>query len=139
MVLFISATEQALVLILTRDEKTAVKTEKFVSNRKKMALLALAAAELGALYSLQRYANEPNETRYLVIGALIFGIAVPALLLRTLQSGGIGQVNFLWNVLSTLGALALGILVFGEHINGLQAMGVVLALLGVGMVLLNQS
>ena len=102
-------------------------------------VLALAAVELGALYSLQCYANDRSETPYLVIGALIFGIAVPALLLRMLQYNGIGKVNFFWNVLSTLGALALGILVFGERINGLQAMGIVLALLGVGMVLLNQS
>jgi drug/metabolite transporter (DMT)-like permease len=102
-------------------------------------LSLLAVVELGALYSLQRYAKHPNETQYLVVAMLIFGTAVPLLLLKNLQYDGIGHVNFFWNILSTMAAFAMGIFLFGEKLNQLQLMGVLVALLGVGLVLLNQA
>lgn len=101
-------------------------------------VLALSAVENGALYSLQRYAKT-HEALFYVIGALIYGLAIPLLLVKTLRYGGIGSVNFLWNVVSTFSGFAIGILLFGERINNLQLMGVFVALLGVGMVLLNQE
>lgn len=71
-----------------------------------------------------------------VAAAAIYALAVVPLLLKTLQYEGIGMVNFLWNVFSTVLMFAIGVYVFGEKIASLQLIGVVLSLAGLGLILI---
>ena len=71
-----------------------------------------------------------------LLASLLYGAGVIPLLSRTVQYEGIGIVNFLWNILSTLLGFVIGLLYFKERIHSLQVIGVGLSLLGIGCILL---
>ncbi len=66
----------------------------------------------------------------------IYGLIVPPLLSKSLLYEGIGIVNFVWNIFSTLIGFAIGIYMFNEKIHNLQIIGVLLSLAGIGMILM---
>jgi multidrug transporter EmrE-like cation transporter len=72
----------------------------------------------------------------LLKAGLIYGIGVVALLSKGLAYEGIGMVNFLWNIFSTLLGFILGIYFFKEKVHYLQLLGVLVSLLGLGMIVL---
>lgn len=101
---------------------------------------ALSVAENAALYSIKRYEDNPkNQLKFYVLGALIYGLLVPYFLLRSLKYEGLGTVNFLWNVVSTVSAFAIGSYMFGEKISNWKMMGVALSLTGLGMILMSDN
>ena len=101
---------------------------------------ALSLAENAAMYSLKKYETKPsNNIKFYILGALIYGVAVPYLLLRSLKYEGLGTVNLAWNLISTFSAYAIGIYFFGEKVTHLKALGVMVALTGLGMVLLGDE
>jgi multidrug transporter EmrE-like cation transporter len=75
----------------------------------------------------------------LVGASLIFAFGVVPLLSITLQYEGIGLVNFLWNILSTILMFGIGIFFFKEKIASLQVVGVILAMLGLGLVVISKE
>jgi len=72
-----------------------------------------------------------------IIAALIYGLGVVPLLVKTLEYEGIGMVNFLWNIFSTILMFIIGIYIFKEKINYLQIIGILVSFLGIGIVLLS--
>lgn len=71
-----------------------------------------------------------------VIASLIYSLAVVPLLIKTLQYEGVGMVNFLWNIFSTLLMFMIGIYFFGERIAKMQLLGVCVSFVGIAMVLM---
>ena len=94
----------------------------------------LASAEpLG--FSIKK-SQTTNNTGLYILAAVIYGVAVPYFLLQSLQYEGLGTVNLAWNVLSTLSAYAIGAYFFGEKVTHLRALGIMVALTGLGMVII---
>lgn len=75
----------------------------------------------------------------IAIASLIFAFGVVPLLSITLKYEGIGLVNFLWNILSTILMFCIGTFFFKEKIASLQVVGVMLAMLGLGLVVLSKE
>ena len=95
-------------------------------------LTILTAVEAVAL-TLLRMGGFQNA----VFASGIFGLGVVPLLAKTLQYQGLGMMNFLWNIFSTLVMFAIGIYAFGEKIATMQLLGVCVCFLGIGMVLMS--
>lgn len=72
----------------------------------------------------------------IVISSLLYALGVAPILAYSLQYEGIGMVNFLWNVFSTLCMFAIGIYVFKEKVHNLQLIGVGVSLVGLGLILM---
>lgn len=84
--------------------------------------------------------EEKRTQIYRIIGAAsIYALAVVPLLVKTLEYEGIGMVNFLWNVFSTIIMFVIGTYIFSEKIVGLQLIGVILSLAGLGLILMADS
>lgn len=75
----------------------------------------------------------------LAAASIIFAFGVVPLLSIALQYEGIGIINFLWNILSTILMFGIGIFFFKEKIASLQVVGVILAMLGLGLVVLSKE
>jgi multidrug transporter EmrE-like cation transporter len=65
----------------------------------------------------------------------IFAVAVVPLLAKALTYEGIGMVNFVWNVFSTLIMFFIGVYIFSEKITALKTIGICIALLGIGIII----
>ena len=101
------------------------------------SIILVCAIENVALYSLQRAQKNPSEmTSFFILGALIYGIAVPILLMNALRYADVGEMNFFWNILSILSGYAIGIYFFREQITNLQTIGVFVGVLGIGLVIM---
>jgi len=72
----------------------------------------------------------------ILISSIIYGYMVVPLLAFTLRYEGIGIVNFLWNILSTLIGFGIGIYLFNERIHYLQIVGAAFSILGIGLILM---
>lgn len=72
----------------------------------------------------------------LVSASAIFAFAVVPLLSKALQYEGIGMTNFIWNVFSTLIMFFIGIYIFSEKITALKTIGICVAFLGIGIIIL---
>ena len=72
----------------------------------------------------------------LATASAIFAFAVVPLLSKALQYEGIGMVNFIWNVFSTLVMFFIGLYIFAEKITALKTIGICIALLGIGIIIL---
>lgn len=72
----------------------------------------------------------------LVIGMLAYGFGVAPFLRYATNYEGIGMVNFLWNVCSTLLGFTIGIFLYGEKVQGMKLIGVFLSLLGLGLIVM---
>jgi len=91
----------------------------------------LSTIETGAL-SLLRIGGKWN----IIYAAAIYACAVVPLLSKALEWQGIGIVNFVWNVFSTLFMFLIGWIVFEEKLSYLKIVGVFCSLFGIGILLL---
>jgi len=66
--------------------------------------------------------------------SLVYGLGVVPLLTKALQYEGIGIVNFIWNILSTLVGFGIGMYFFNEKVHAMQQIGVLVALAGVALI-----
>jgi multidrug transporter EmrE-like cation transporter len=73
------------------------------------------------------------------LASIIFALGVVPVLSIALQYEGIGLVNFLWNILSTIIMLVIGIFFFKEKVSVLQLIGVLLSLLGMSLVVVSRE
>jgi multidrug transporter EmrE-like cation transporter len=71
----------------------------------------------------------------LAASSAIFALAVVPLLSKALEYEGIGMVNFIWNIFSTLIMFSLGIYMFSEKITAVKSIGILVAFLGIGITL----
>jgi multidrug transporter EmrE-like cation transporter len=83
--------------------------------------VALTLLRIGGLYNL-------------IISSAIFAFAVVPLLSKALEYEGIGMVNFIWNIFSTLIMFALGVYMFSEKITAVKTIGILVAFLGIGII-----
>ena len=67
----------------------------------------LAVTETIALTSLTKYTKN-NKSIYLIIGMLIYGIVIPTVIVKSLNFEGIGTVNFIWNIITTVSMIVVG-------------------------------
>jgi multidrug transporter EmrE-like cation transporter len=72
-----------------------------------------------------------------IAGSLIYGLIVIPLLGWSIKYEGIGLMNFMWNILSTMFGFAIGVYLYGEKVRSVQIMGVLVSLTGVAMILLD--
>ena len=70
----------------------------------------------------------------IVKASLIFALGVVPLLTQALKYEGIGIVNFIWNIMSTLAGFGIGVYFFGEKINGMQQIGILLSFIGLALI-----
>ena len=91
----------------------------------------LSTIETGAL-SLLRIGGKWN----IIYAAAIYACAVVPLLSKALEWQGIGIVNFVWNVFSTVFMFLIGWILFEEKLSYLKIVGVFCSLFGIGILLL---
>ena len=87
----------------------------------------LGGIETIAMTALTRYSKD-NNILLLLLSIFIFAIINPFLLIMSLQFEGIGTVNFLWNIFTTISMFMIGHYVFGDTINYLH---IISAFLGI--------
>ena len=87
----------------------------------------LAGTETLALTSLTKYSKN-NKSIYLVIGMLIYGIVIPTVIVKSLNFEGIGTVNFIWNIITTISMIIIGYQMFNEKINRLHVISLFLGI-----------
>lgn len=71
-----------------------------------------------------------------ILAAALFAGGVVPLLSKTLEYDGIGMVNFVWNVFSTVLMFAVGIFFFSEKVTRLKSIGILLSFAGLGLIVL---
>jgi multidrug transporter EmrE-like cation transporter len=74
-----------------------------------------------------------------VAASAIYALGVVPLLTKTLEYEGIGMVNFVWNLFSTILMFVIGMYSFAEKITGLKTIGVILSLAGLGLIIMSDE
>ncbi len=102
-------------------------------------LLAITfIVEAIALYSIQKYAKTKQQ-KFFYYTMAIYGLLVPYMLYKMLTYQGIGMVNFLWNIFSTISGFLIGVFIFSESVNNLQWMGVLLGCVAFALIILGEK
>lgn len=78
-----------------------------------------------------------GSTFSIPLASSIYAFGVVPLLKYSLNYKGIGLINFLWNVFSTIIMFIIGVYIFGEKIRNLQLLGVLISLLGISLVIID--
>ena len=94
-------------------------------------ILLSSIVEAGAL-TILRIGGSWN----IIYAAIIFAVAVVPLLSKALEWQGIGMVNFIWNVFSTVFMFLIGYFYFSEKLTYLKLVGISCAFFGIGILLL---
>lgn len=94
--------------------------------------IALLSTIEAAGLSLLRIGGKWN---ILYAAAIYAGFVIP-LLSKALEWQGIGMVNFIWNLFSTIFMFVIGYFFFDEKLTYLKLVGVVCSLFGLGILLL---
>lgn len=94
--------------------------------------IALALSESIAMTALTKYSKSYN-TYYLIAGIVLYGIVIPYMIITSLNYSGIGTVNLLWNIITTVSMIVIGYYMFNEKVNHLH---IVSLLLGVGSIII---
>ena len=79
----------------------------------------LAGFETISMTVLTQYAKDQNIL-YLFLGVFIYGLIIPYLIIISLKFDGIGTVNFLWNIITTVSMIVIGYYIFGDTVNHLH-------------------
>jgi multidrug transporter EmrE-like cation transporter len=72
-----------------------------------------------------------------VAASAIFAVGVVPLLAKTLEYDGIGMVNFIWNVFSTILMFGIGMVFFSEKVTRLKTIGILLSFVGLGLIMMS--
>ena len=94
--------------------------------------MGLALSETFAMTALTKYSKSYN-TYYLMAGIALYGIVIPYMIISSLHFSGIGTVNFLWNIITTVCMIIIGYYLFNEKINHLHLISL---LLGVASIII---
>jgi multidrug transporter EmrE-like cation transporter len=88
----------------------------------------LASSEIIAMTFLQKYVKENFEKKYLYFGVFIYGVIIPYMIIKTLNYDGIGTVNLMWNIITTVGMIVIGYYLFNEKISKLHIISLMLGI-----------
>lgn len=103
-------------------------------------LVLLTIVEAIALYSIKKSVVTPSNKRmYFLISIIFYGLGVSYFLYKLTEIEGIGMVNFLWNIFSTLTGFLIGIYLFSEEAALVQWIGVGLGFLALGLIILGDT
>ena len=81
----------------------------------------LAGAETISMTALTKYSkNKDKNMLYLLLGVFIYGAIIPFLIIISLNVHGIGTVNFLWNIITTISMIIIGYYAFGDAVSHLH-------------------
>jgi multidrug transporter EmrE-like cation transporter len=68
---------------------------------------------------------------------ILYALGVVPLLQYASVFHGIGMINFIWNIVSTIFGFAIGMYWFKEKVNNLQLIGILLSLAGIGLIIIS--
>ena len=92
----------------------------------------LAGSETIAMTSITKYSKN-GHIGLLIIGIIIYGVIIPTSILKTLDITGIGTVNFMWNIITTVSMIIIGHFYFGDHLSHLHLISL---LMGVSSIII---
>jgi len=118
--------------IVARQSLNLAIYEKMKNVFEMVCWMTLLTSIEGVALTLLRIGGPFN----LAASSAIFAFAVVPLLSKVLEYDGIGMINFIWNVFSTLLMFCIGIYIFSEKITALKTIGILVALLGIGLIIL---
>jgi multidrug transporter EmrE-like cation transporter len=78
----------------------------------------LATVEIIAMTLVTNYAKNGNKTHF-VLSCLLYAI-LPFIIVYALKFQGIGTVNFMWNIISTISMIIIGYYVFNDSVTNLH-------------------
>lgn len=87
----------------------------------------LAGSETIAMTAITKY-SKTNNKFYMLLGFLIYGLVIPIAVLKTLTFAGIGTVNFMWNIITTVSMIVIGHFYFGDKMSNLHLISLMLGL-----------
>ena len=87
----------------------------------------LSGSETLAMTAITKY-SKGSPVYYMIIGMLIYGIIIPITVLKTLSFAGIGTVNFLWNIITTVSMIIIGHYYFGDRMTHLHITSLLLGI-----------
>lgn len=130
-----SSGKHKIVLPSYKDDMDAAKWKLILYY-----LVLLTIVEAIALYSIKKSVVTPsNKQMYYIVSIIFYGLGVSYFLYKLTEIEGIGMVNFLWNIFSTLSGFLIGIYLFSEEAAMLQWIGVGLGFLALGLIILGDS
>ena len=88
-----------------------------------------------ALYFVKLYSTNRDNWQYLIYSMMLYAVCVFSLSRILILNYGVGMVNVMWNLLSTLYGLFIGLVLFSEVITNLQILGAILGV--VAMILMS--
>lgn len=103
-----------------------------------LLFLAIVLLECIALYSVKRYSQRKEEL-FLILSVLGYSVIPILLILLIREKQNIATVNIIWNILSTVYGLMIGVLIFSEKITPLQVLGIIMGTLSLLLIFLGHS
>lgn len=94
--------------------------------------MGLALSESLAMTAITKY-YKSDKIYYLIAGIALYGIVIPYMIISSLNFSGIGTVNFLWNIISTVCMIIIGYYLFNEKVSHLHLISL---LLGIASIIL---
>ena len=99
-----------------------------------LALGTISIASIVEAFSL--YYLQAGGLQTTIMASLIYAGGVVPLLSKALQYEGIGIVNVLWNVFSTLFGFGIGVVIFKQRIHYLEYVGAAFSIVGIGLIIM---
>jgi len=99
----------------------------------------LICTEFIALWSVQKYAKDNKNIKFMILTMVLYGIPISLLLYKLLAFRNIAMVNFLWNVFSTMSGFFITLFIFKEKIHNLEWLGAALGLLSIFLIIYGGS
>ena len=87
----------------------------------------LAGSETIAMTAITKYSKNKNIL-FMLLGLVIYGIIIPFAVLKTLTFAGIGTVNFMWNIITTVSMIIIGHFFFGDKMSHLHLISLMLVI-----------
>jgi multidrug transporter EmrE-like cation transporter len=87
----------------------------------------LAGSETIAMTAITKYSKNKNIL-FMLVGLAIYGIIIPFIVLKTLTFAGIGIVNFMWNIITTVSMIIIGHFYFGDKMSNLHLISLMLGI-----------
>ena len=98
----------------------------------------LAGFETISMTALTQYSKDKNIL-YLLLGIIIYGLIIPFLVIISLNFEGIGTVNFLWNIITTVSMIVIGYYIFGDKVNHLHFISLFLGISAIVVLMIADS
>lgn len=87
----------------------------------------LAGSETIAMTSITKYSKNGNKL-FMLLAFIIYGFIIPFSVLKTLTFAGIGTVNFMWNIITTVSMIIIGHFYFGDKMSNLHLISLMLGI-----------